>query len=122
MKEKMKEWLRVANEIYDYLDEHPDKDTYEADWPPDNLRAVLGFLEGEIELWIVECAEPKDIIRMIRGSHIVYREEAFRYLKSLGVGRYRASTDEWEWESEDSKCWNLPIRTLAIIYKWYCVK
>ena len=121
MRQKMQSWLQAVKEIEAYLDEHPDKDTYEADWPPDNFRDVLTELESQIEIWMIELYDPNDIVRMIRGSQPVYTNESFNYLTSLGVGRYHGGfVDEWRWESEDSKCWDRPVNSLAIIYKYYC--
>ena len=121
MRQKMQSWLQAVKDIEAYLDEHPDKDTYEADWPPDNFRDVLTELESQIEIWMIELYDPKDIVRMIRGSQPVYTNESFNYLTNLGVGRYHGGfVDEWRWESENSKCWDKPINSLAIIYKYYC--
>lgn len=121
MKEKMQAWIQSVKEIEAYLNEHPEQDSYEADWPPDNFRNVLNDLEDQIELWIVELNDPKDLVRMIRGSQPVYKNHVFDYLTKIGVGRYVGGfVDEWRWESESSECWNRDVRSLAVIYKYYC--
>ena len=117
----MQAWIQSVKEIEAYLNEHPEKDSYEADFPPDNFRDVLNYLEGQIELWIVELNDPKDLVRMIRGSQPVYKNHVFYYLTKIGVGHYVGGfVDEWRWESESSECWNIDVRSLAVIYKHYC--
>ena len=121
MKEKMQAWIQSIKEIEDYLNEHPEKDSYKADWPPDDFRDVLYNLEWQIELWIVELNGPKDIVRMIRGSQPVYKQHVFDFLTKIGVGRYIGGfVDEWRWKSESSECWNRDVHSLAVIYKHYC--
>lgn len=62
-----------------------------------------------------------EIIRMIRGSQPVYTNEAMNYLYCRGLGHYVGGhVDEWRWESESSKCWNLPVWDLLNIYRDYC--
>ena len=117
----MQAWIQSVKEIEAYLNEHPEQDSYEADWPPDNFRDVLNYLEDQIELWIVELNDPKELVRMIRGSQPVYKNHVFDYLTKIGVGRYVGGfVDEWRWESESSECWNRDVRSLAVIYKHYC--
>jgi len=121
MKDKMQTWIRTLEEIVAYLNEHPEKDTYKADSPPDDFRDVLYNLEEQIELWIVELNGPKDIVRMIRGSQPVYKNYVFDFLTKKGVGSYVGGfVDEWRWKSESSECWNIDVRSLAVIYKYYC--
>lgn len=118
--EKMKEWLKAVNEILEYFDENPKKDNYECD-SGCTLRDTLQLIKDNIEVWILECNEKKNLVRMIRGSQPDMKDRSLRYLTELGVGHYVGGfVDEWRWENEDSKVWDLPLRNLAIIYRWYC--
>ena len=111
-KEKMQQWLQSINEICAYLEENPDKDNFGDD---------LCNIQNEIELWILECNGKKNLVRMIRGSQPNMKYSSLRCLTELGVGHYVGGfVDEWRWQNEDSKVWDLPLRKLAIIYRWYC--
>ena len=121
MIDKMQTWIQSLDEIEAYLNEHPDHDTYEGDWPPDNFRDILSLLQEQIKVWIVEQYDQKDIVRMIRGSQPVCKNHAYDYLTKEGVGRYVGGhVDEWRWEHEGSECWNKSAHALAIIYRYYC--
>lgn len=119
--EQMRSWLQSLKEIKAYLDEHPYKDTYEADWSPDNFRDVLTELESQINFWKVELYDQKDIVKMIRGSQPVFTNEALEYLYCRGLGHWVGGhVDEWRWNSENDKCWDLSVQALATVYNYYC--
>lgn len=62
-----------------------------------------------------------DVIRMIRGSQPVFTNEAINYLYCRGLGHWVGGhVDEWRWNDESDKCWNLNIWDLLNIYRDYC--